>query len=336
MPSYSRRRFLRDSVMLTSLGALAGCGLVPQRAPWSTRLPRLGILGGGTPGTKLPGRIALEDGLRELGWVEGETVVFESRGTAGDPTRAPALASELAGLKLDAIFTSGTPQAVAVRQATSEIPIITAATGDLVALGLIESLRRPGGNVTGVVTLMPQLSGKRLELLKEAIPRLSRVGLLVDQIGLERGSEVVEVRAAAHSLGLALEIAAFHGLDDLDDAVAALATAGAEGLLVTESQGGSGRDQTIQAVARHALPAIYTLRELVDAGGLMAYGPNYAIDTHRRAAAHVDKILRGARPADLPVEQPTTFELVVNLKSAQPLGLTIPPAMVAQATATIQ
>ena len=336
MPTYSRRRFLHGSLLLASLSVLAGCGILAQQAPQPARLPRLGILGGGTPGVKFPGRVALEEGLRDLGWIEGETISIESRGTAGDPARAPALAVELVQLKVDAIFTSGTPQAVAARQATGDIPIVAAATGDLVALGLVESLRRPGGNVTGVVTLTPQLSGKRLELLRDTIPRLSRVGLLVDQVSLDRGAEVPEARAAARVLGLNLEIGAFRSLEDAKAAIAALAGAGVEALLVTESQGGSGRNEIVQLIARHGLPAIYTLREFADAGGLMAYGPNYAIEAHRRAAAHVDKILRGANPADLPVEQPTTFEFLINLKTAQILGLTMPHAVLQQATTIIQ
>ena len=336
MRTMTRRRFLQGGLALASIGLISGCGgSTPQAAP--PRVPRVGMLGGGRPGVKLPARLAFDEAMRDLGWIEGQTYVVEYRGTDGKAERAPELAAELVQLKVDVIYTSGTAQAVAAKQATSDIPIVAVATGDLVALGLVDSLQRPGGNVTGVVTLAPQLSGKRLELLREATPRLSRVGLLVDQVSLDRGLEVPEVRAAARALGLPLEIAALRGPDEAGSLLASLASAGVDGLLVTEHQGGGlSRAQIVELVARHRLPAIYTLREWVDSGGLMSYGPSFAIDAHRRGAAYLDKILKGAKPADLPVEQPTRFDLAINLKTAQVLGLTIPQSVLEQATEVIE
>jgi putative ABC transport system substrate-binding protein len=331
----SRRRFVVRAGA-TGLGLVAGCGtLHPPARP--ARVPRVGFLGGGTAGVISPGRAALEDGMRELGHVEGQTYVVEYRGTEGKDERGPELADALAQLKVDVIYTSGTAQALAAKQATSDIPIVAVATGDLVALGLVNSLPRPGGNVTGVVTMSPQLSGKRLELLRQATPGLSRVGLLADQVSIDRGLEVPEVRAAARTLGLPLEIAALRSPEEAATALAALANAGVDGLLVTDGQPqGPSRAQIVELVARERLPAIYTLREFVDVGGLMSYGPNFVTDAHRRGAYYVDRILKGAKPADLPVEQPMTFEFVVNMKTAQALGLTFPNEIMLQVTEVIE
>ncbi|HEY7061551.1 MAG TPA: ABC transporter substrate-binding protein [Chloroflexota bacterium] len=331
------RRRLVQGAGVAGLGLLVDrCGtlLPPARPP---RIPRVGFLGGGRAGVISPGRAAFAEGMRDFGHIEDQAYVVEYRGTDGHDERAPELAADLVQLKVDVIYTSGTAQALAAKQATRDVPIVAVATGDLVALGLVESLAHPGGNVTGVVTMAPQLSGKRLELLRDATPELSRVGLLADPVSLDRGLEVPEVRAAARTLGLALEIAAVDRPDEAESAVASLARAGVDGLLVTESQPqGPGRRQIVELVAQHRLPAIYPLREFVDAGGLMSYGPNFITDAHRRAASHVDRILKGAKPADLPVEQPTTFEFVINLRTAQVLGLSIPQHVLLQATEIIQ
>jgi putative ABC transport system substrate-binding protein len=288
-----------------------------------------------------PGRTALEEGLRDRGHTQGETYLIEYRGTAGNPARGAELAAQLVQLHVDVIYTSGTTQALAAKQATSDIPIVAVATGDLVAVGLVDSLAHPGGNVTGVVTMAPQLSGKRLELLREATPELSRLGVLTDQLGLDRGLEVPEARAAAQTMRIPLEIAVVRTPDEAGSALASLAKAGVDGLLVAESltEGRSdapGRTQIVELVSEYRLPAIYTLREFADAGGLMAYGPNFVIDAHRRGAYFVDRILKGAKPADLPVEQPMTFDFVVNLKTAQALGITFPDEIMLQVTDVVE
>jgi ABC-type uncharacterized transport system substrate-binding protein len=328
----SRRQFLQALVLSTGgLALLSACGTPP--APQPARLPRIGIL---FRRIEAPGYAAFHQGMRELGHVEGQTFTVEFRAHEGKPELVPQLAAELLQQKVDLIYTSTTPTALAARQASSEIPIVAAATGDLVALGLVASLSRPGGNVTGVVTLAPQLSGKRLELLREAVPRITRVGLLADAAVVDKGTEVQETRAAARTLGLPLEIAAVRGRDEIESAFATLVGADVGGVLVDETLfHRTGPDVLAEVAARHRLPAIYSLREFVDQGGLLSYGANF-VDAHRRGTAHIDKILKGATPADLPVEQPTTFEFVVNLKTAQALGLTIPQSVLLQATEVIQ
>jgi putative ABC transport system substrate-binding protein len=329
----SRRQFLQALVLSTGiLTLLSACGtLVSPAQP--ARVPRIGIL---FRRIEAPGYAAFQQGMRELGHVEGQTFTVEFRAHEGKPELVPPLAAELLQQKVDLIYTSTTPTALAARQASSEIPIVIAATGDLVALGLVASLSHPGGNVTGVVTLAPQLSGKRLELLREAVPRMSRVGLLADAAVVDTGTEVQETRVAARTLGLSLEIAAVRGRDEIESAFATLVGADVGGLLVDETLfHRTGPDVLAELAARHRLPAIYTLREFVDQGGLLSYGANF-VDAHRRGTAHIDKILKGARPADLPIEQPTTFDFVVNLKAAQALGLTIPPSVLQQATEVIQ
>jgi putative ABC transport system substrate-binding protein len=275
--------------------------------------------------------------MQELGHVEGQTYVLECRATDGRPERAPALLAELIQKPVDVIYTSGTAVALAARQATSEIPIVIVATGDLVRLGLVPSLSRPSANITGVVTLAPQLSGNRLELLREAAPTISRVGLLAPGDVGDPGLEVQEAHNAARMLALPLEVARLSHRDELEAVFAALARTRVDGLLVAEDLfHGVGRAPIVELAARHRLPAIYTLREFVDTGGFMSYGPNYINDAHRRGAAYVDKILKAARPAELPIEQPSTFELVVNLTTAQTLGLSIRPSLLYQTSELIQ
>jgi putative ABC transport system substrate-binding protein len=333
----SRRLFLQSSLALAGVGLLSACDLLPPQARPSKKVPRIGFVGSGRPGGIGPGYVAFQQGMQELGHVERQTYTIEFRATEGRPERASELLAELVQQPVDVIYTSGTAVALAARQATSEIPIVIVATGDLVRLGLVPSLSRPSGNVTGVVTLAPQLSGKRLELLREAAPQISRVGLLAPADVLDPGLEVQEVRAAARTLGLPLEVAAVSHRDEFESAFAALASARVEGLLVAEDfLYGASRAPIVELAARHRLPAIYTLREFVDGGGLMSYGPNFINDAHRRGAAYVDKILNGAKPADLPIEQPTTFELVVNLKTAQTLGLAIPRSVLLQVSELIQ
>ena len=327
-----RRRFLRGTLALAGLGLLSGCGTPLSPSP-PARIPRIGVI---FRRTDAPGYTAFLAGMRELGHVEGQTFTVEFRPHEGRPELVPDQVAELLQQQVDVICTSGTPTALAAARASREIPIVVAATGDLVTLGLVASLSRPGGNVTGVVTLAPQLSGKRLDLLREAVPGLSHVGLLAEATTMEQGVEVQGARGAARALGLPLEVAAMGSRDGLEGAFAALVAARVGGVLVDEDLfHRAGPEGIVELAARHRLPALYPLREFTAQGGLMSYGANY-VDAHRRGAAYVDKILKGAKPADLPVEQPTTFELVINLKTVRALGLAIPPSVLAQATEVIQ
>jgi putative ABC transport system substrate-binding protein len=282
---------------------------------------------------------AFLQGLRDLGYVEGRNVVIEYRDAEGKPERLPALAAELVALKVDVIVAGGTPQALAAKQATKTIPIVFASAPDPVMDGLVTSVARPGGNVTGLSTLTPELVGKRLELLTQAVPGVSRVAVL-RQPGFQgertdkdmlKGADV-----AARALGVRLQFVEARGPADIDRAFSDMTRARAGALTVLPSNMFLiERRRFVDLAAKHRLPAVYPWRESVDAGGLMAYGPNLA-DLFRRAATYVDKILKGAKPADLPVERPTKFELVINLKTAKALGLTIPPSLLRRADEVIQ
>ena len=275
-------------------------------------------------------REAFRQGLRDLGYVEGRNVVIEYRDAEGKLERLPALAAELVALKVDVIVAAGTPAALAAKQATRTLPIVFAAAADPVTSGLVTSLARPGGNVTGLSSLAPELVGKRLELLKQAVPGVSRVAVLWQPGALGERTEkdmLKGAEVAARALGVRLQFVEARGPADFDRAFSDMTRARAGALTVLPStMFFSERRRLVDLAAKNRLPAVYPLREFVDAGGLMSYGPNLA-DLFRRAATYVDKILKGAKPADLPVEQPTKFELVINLKTAKALGLTIPPSL---------
>jgi len=274
-------------------------------------------------------------GLRDLGYVEGRNVVIEYRDAEGKPERLPALAAELVALKVDVIFAGGTPHALAAKQATRTVPIVFAGVTDPVTDGLVTSLARPGGNVTGLsISAAPEIVGKRLELLKQAVPGVTRVAILRQPGGQgERTNKdlLKAAEVAARALGVRLQFVEARGPTDFDRAFSDMTRARAGALA---GLGGSmffnERGRLVDLAAKNRLPAVYPLREYVDAGGLMSYGPNIP-DSFRRAATYVDKILKGAKPADLPVEQPTKLELVINLKAAKALGLTIPSSMLARA-----
>jgi putative ABC transport system substrate-binding protein len=283
---------------------------------------------------------AFRQGLRDLGYVEGRNVVIEYRDAEGKFERFPALAAELVALKVDVIVTSGgTPAALAAKQATRTLPIVFAAHADPVGSGLITSLARPGGNVTGLSNLAPELVGKCLEQLKQAVPGVSRVAALWQpgaygertEKDMPKGAE-----AAARALGVRLQFVEARGPADFDRAFSETTTAHADALTVLPSaMFVNERRRLVALAAKNRLPAVYPSRDSVDAGGLMSYGPDLA-DVFRRAATYVDKILKGAKPGDLPVEQPTKFELVINLKTAKALGLTIPPSLLGRADEVIQ
>ncbi len=305
------------------------------------KVPRIGILSTLSP--EFPTTHALLDafrqGLRERGYVEGKNIAIEERSAQGRFERLPELAAELVRLKVDLIVAAGTPGARAAKQATSTIPIVAPAMGDPVEDGLVQSLARPGGNITGLTFLGPELVAKRLQLLKEAVPRVSRVAALwhPGAYGERTSSGMLkETEVAARALGVQLQLLEARSPNDFDGAFAAMTTNSASALIVFPSPMFYGEHRRIvDLAAKHRLPAIYAFREAVDAGGLMAYGANLP-DLFRRAATFVDKILKGAKPADLPVEQPTKFELVINIKTAKALGLTIPQSMFIRADEVIQ
>jgi putative tryptophan/tyrosine transport system substrate-binding protein len=327
----SRRQLLRSGLALASLGLLAGCGQLPfsvQPTPKPTRIGHLSL--GDFRG---PTREAWEQGLREHGWVDGQNLTIEYRYAEGRIDRFPELAAELTRLNVDAIFTGGGVEAIrALRSATGVIPIVTVSQSDLVEEGLVTSHASPGGNVTGI-SVSPQVSGKRLQLLKEALPRVSRAALLwyAGQRGQARAAEDAAKRLDVELLSLEVR--------DYNELARALETAAswpAEALLTSSGPVFSSQQTLmVEFPAARRLPTMYYTSEFVKAGGLMAYGPN-SPGMFRQVAVHVDKILRGAKPGDLPIEQPARFDFAINLKAAQALGLTIPPAVLAQATETIQ
>jgi putative ABC transport system substrate-binding protein len=282
---------------------------------------------------------AFRQGLRDLGYVEGRNLVIEYRFAEEKRERFPALAAELVALKVDVIVAPNTPAALAAKQATRTLPIVFATAGDPVTSGLVTSLARPGGNVTGVSILGPELVGKCLEQLKQAVPGVSRVAVLWQPGALDERTEkdrLKEAEVAARALGVRLHFVEARGPADLDRAFWDMTRARAGALTVL---GGAmlftERRRLVDLAATNRLPAVYTSREFVDAGGLMAYGPNLA-DNYRRAATYVDRILKGTKPGDLSVEQPTKFELVINMKTAKALGLTIPPSLLLRADQVIE
>jgi putative ABC transport system substrate-binding protein len=326
---------------------LAGTGAVLLTAPLAAeaeqaaKVPRIGWLSLNRVASPSPHLTeAFRQGLRDLGYVEGRNVVIEYRDAEGKLERLPALAAELVALQVDVIVAGGgTPTALAAKQATKTIPIVFASAGDPVGSGLVTSLARPSGNVTGLSNLAPELVGKRLEQLTQAVPGVSRVAALWQPGGLgERTDKDVlkEAEAAARTLAVRLQLVEARGPADFDRAFSDMTKARAGALTVLPSlMFSSERRRLVDLAAKTRLPAVYPQRDFVDAGGLMSYGPNLA-DLFRRAATYVDKILKGAKPADLPVEQPTKFELVINLKTAKALGLTIPQSLLGRADEVIQ
>ena len=318
--------------MVLALGVLAAP--LPARAQQARRTFRLGILEP-VPATQNAANLdALRAALRELGYVEGRNLIIEYRSADGRADRYADLAAELVRLRVDAIVTRGTPAARAAKEATSTIPMVMATMGDPRAI--VASFARPGGNITGVTTFSTELIGKRLELLKELVPRLARVGLLHNMSNPAAPPEWEETRSAARALGLQAELLDVRSEGDLARAFERAGRPRLDALIVgfdglTQMHGPA----VVDLAARHRLPAVYPAREFVTAGGLMAYAVNYA-DLYSRVASFVDRIFKGARPAELPVEQPTRFELVVNLKTARALGLTIPASLRLRADEVIE
>jgi putative ABC transport system substrate-binding protein len=279
---------------------------------------------------------ALLDGLRERGYHEGQNLVFERRFSDGHAERFPELAAELVRLRVDCIIVTTTAAALAAKHATQTIPIVMTGANDPVGAGLVASLARPGGNLTGLSALASDLSGKRLELLKEVVPGLTQVAVLWNPANPSSASAWEETQTAARALGLRLHAQEVRGLQDFEGAFARMTQARPEGFFVlADTLIGMRRSQIVEFVTQQHLPSVFTLREWVVAGGLMSYGPSFP-DLYRRAATYVDKILKGAKPADLPVEQPTKFELAINLKTAKALGITMPPSLLLLADEVLQ
>jgi putative tryptophan/tyrosine transport system substrate-binding protein len=306
-------------------------------AQQATKVHRIGRLSSGSPTEPNPNLEAFRQGLRELGYVEGQNLVIESRYAEGSPERLRDLALELVQRKMDVIVAVAAAATGAVQHATRTIPIVIAGGSDPVGDGLVASLARPGGNTTGFSNLTVELPGKRLELLKEAMPQSARIAVLANPAASGYESAMNNLTVAAQALGLQLHVVELRSADELDATFAAMTRAGADALIVVGEPLllDSLRGRTVDLAAKHRLPAMYSWRELVVAGGLMSYGPSLP-DMHRRAATYVDKILKGAKPADLAVEQPSKFELVINLKTAQALGVTIPPSVLFQANEVIR
>jgi putative ABC transport system substrate-binding protein len=302
------------------------------------KVPRIGFLSLTSPSDRPPLLDAFRQRLRELGWVEGQNIVIDYRYAEGRVDRLPDLAAELVRLKVDLIVASaGTQAATAAKNATETIPIVMIYVRDPVGTGLIASLARPGGNVTGVSgSAGLELFAKQLELLKETVPKIRRVAILSNPDNAYHQLAIREVNVAARSLGVQLQLLEARGPNEFDGAFAAMAKERVGALLVlSDAIFSSHRTRLADLAARSRLPAAYGVRDSVEAGGLMSYGPSL-LDSYRQAATYVDKILKGAKPADLPVEQPMKFELVLNLKTAEALGLTIPPLILFQADEVIR
>jgi len=277
---------------------------------------------------------ALQQGLRERGYVDGQNVVVEFRFTDGSVDQLPQLAEELVRLKVDVILASSSPSAVAAKKATTSVPIVFVNVFDPVELGLVPSLGRPGGNITGLASTSAELAGKRLQLLRELVPKLRRVGVLSHPPTPSNPKQLQGAEDAARALGMQVQPVPVRGPNDFDSAFKAVR--GADGLLLLDiAFFTTHRARLVALAAESRLPAIYGYRDIVDVGGLMSYGPHFP-DMYRRAATYVDKIFKGAKPADLPVEQPTKFEFVINSRTAKALGLTIPPSLLLQADQVIE
>ena len=317
---------------------LGGAGALPFAAHAQQRsMPVIGFLGY-DPGA--PAVAAFSQGLRELGYTEGRNIRIEYRWAEGKPERFPVLAAEPVALKVDVIVTAGGTLAVlAAKQATTTLPIVFAVVGDPIAEGLVTSLARPGSNVTGLSNVTNDLVGKWLELLKQVVPRVSLVALLLKPDSMPDSAREVRLKEAAVSalaLGLQLQVVEARGPADFDRAFSDMSEKDAGALVVLSTPAFTNeRQRIVDLAAKNRLPTVYASRNYADIGGLMSYGPNFA-DLHRRAASYVDKILKGAKPADLPVEQRTKFELFINLKTAKVLGVTVPDTLLAQADDVIE
>jgi putative ABC transport system substrate-binding protein len=321
------------------IGSLIGAAIawpLVARAQQTDKMYSIGYLSAGASGPGRPFRDAFVEALRQLGWIEGKNVVFEYRYAENRLDRLPELAAELVGIKVDVIVAPGTPAPLAAKRATTTIPIVMSAAGDPLGTGLVASLARPGGNVTGMSTMVPDIGGKRLELLKELVPGISRVAVLWNAANPYPGNVFKETELAARTMGIEIQSLELRRPEDFYSVFEAAITHRPDGLItVDDPLTVSYRNKIVDFAATNRLPAIHGFREFVEAGGLMSYGASL-VHLIRESAVYVDKILKGTKPVDLPVEQPTKFELVINLKAATALGLTIPPTIMVRADEVIE
>jgi putative ABC transport system substrate-binding protein len=324
-----RRKFL------ATLGGVAVAWPLAARAQQSGKLPTIGYLGANTPSTGSQWAAAFAQRLRELGWIENRTVAIEYRWGEGRDERFAEIAAEFIRLKVDVIVTYGTPSSIAAKKATAVIPIVFAAAGDPVGTGLVASLARPGGNITGLSIQQTDLASKRLEMLREVLPGLRALAILVDIGSPNSVLEMGEARAAARTLGLDVVTSEIQRAEDIAPAFDSL-KGRADALYVSAAPLVTTNRTRINTLALGMrLATMHTFRENAEVGGLMSYGPNLP-NQFRRAADYVDKILRGAKPGDIPVEQPTKFDLIINITTAKALGLKIPPSLLARADEVIE
>src|SRR5262245_59538481 len=326
---------MRRREFILALSGAAAAWPVAARAQQATKLPTIGYLGSGTPTTQAQWVAAFVRRLRELGWIEGRTVAIEYRWAEGRNERAAEIAAEFVRLHVDVILTYGAPAVVAAKQATSIIPIVFATAGDPVGNALVASLARPGGNVTGLSIQGTDLAGKRLEMLREVVPDLRRLAIMANVDAPGAVLEMGEAHATARTLGLEVTTSEVREAENIAPALEALKDHADALYLCPDPLMNTNRTRINISAAAARLPTMHGAREYVEAGGLISYGPNFP-QLFRRSADFVDKILSGAKPADIPVEQPTKFELVVNLKTAKVLGLDLPPTLLARADEVIE
>jgi putative tryptophan/tyrosine transport system substrate-binding protein len=309
---------------------------VPVEAQQTEKVARVGFLGNSTAALEANLTGPFREGLRDLGYVEGKNIVIEWRWAEGKYERFPSLIAELIASKVDLIVTAGTPASLAVKKATMSIPLVMIAVGDPVATGLVASLARPGGNITGLTSISAEMEGKRLELLREVVPKISHIAVLWNAGSPVQVIQERETRVAAEVLGMKMLSLGVRTQEEIENAFATIVRERPGALLVLADRLFlHHRARIMDFGTKHRLPGVHAYVELVEAGGLMSYGPSYA-GMHRRAAYFVDRILKGSKPADLPVEAPAKFELVINLKAAKQIGLTIPPNVLARADRVIR
>jgi putative ABC transport system substrate-binding protein len=327
---------MRTKILVYALPALVLAAIHLVEAQQPTKVARTGYLSGTSSSFSSARVDALRQGLNELGYFEGKNIVIEYRFADGKPDRLPALAKELVGLKLDVVVATTTASVLALKKASETIPIVVVSSADPIASGLVASLARPGGNITGLTILAPELSGKRLELLKEVVPNVTRVGVLRNPANPAQEPIWKEIQAGAQELRLQLQSLEVRSSNDLDSAFEAAIRERVQALITTpEPLINAHMKRIVDFASKNRLPAMYAGPEAVDAGGLMSYAPNYG-DHYRRAGSYVVKILKGVKPADIPVEQPMKIEFVINLKAAKQIGLTIPPNVLARAVKVIK
>lgn len=325
---------MRRREFITLLGG-AAIGW-PHAARAQRKIPRVGYMGNSTAALEANLVGSFREGLRDLGYEEGRNIIIEYRWANGQYERFPALVAELIAAKADVIVTAGTPAALAVKKATTTVPLVMVAVGDPVGTGLVPSLARPGGNLTGLSSIAPDLEGKRLELLRQVVPTLSHVAAFFNSRNPFHAVSMQNAHAAAQAMGISLQQHDIRKSEDLDGAFAAIRKERSDALLILADRVFlHNRQRMMDFTEEQRLPNVTAYTELVDAGGLMSYGPSYE-DMHKRAAIYVDKILKGANPADLPIEQPTKFTFLINLKAAKALGVVVPPPLLTLADKVIE